>query len=343
MRIAVVRNRETSGVINRFGPVCHEKYGRSTVQAVIDALRSCGHEVRPLEGDITLLETLRGFMPPDPADGAPGGLVFNMAYGIQGEARYTHVPAMLEMAGVPYTGSSPRAHAVALDKVLTKILMERAGVPTPRSAVLRGPGDAIPDLRYPLIVKPRHESTSHGLELVRDRAGLDAAVGAIVAGFRQEALVEEYVDGREVAVAVLGNDPVEALPVVELDFGDRPLRLMTKPDKFHRTEDEPRKLCPAPLGDALTARVRGLALEVFRACECRDYARVDIRIDSSGAPHVLEINSMASLGPGGGFVTAALAAGYTYESLVGRIVDIAHERYFGRPAPRGALTTERAG
>src|SRR5215813_10346684 len=130
MRIAVVRNRERSGIINRFGQVSPEKYGNRTVQMVAEALADSGHEVAVLEGDKTLLAELEQFMPSGP-DGHPTGIVFNMAYGIQGECRYTHVPAMLEMAGVPYTGSSPLGHALALDKVITKKLIRDAGVPTP--------------------------------------------------------------------------------------------------------------------------------------------------------------------------------------------------------------------
>src|SRR5215831_13530779 len=162
---------------------------------------------RPLvcEGDKSLLATLQAFMPPDPQQN-PTGMVFNMAYGIQGNCRYTHVPAMLEMAGVPYTGSTPLGHALALDKVITKRLLREAGIPTPNYRVLRGPEDSAEGLHFPVVVKPRHESTSFGLQLITEPAAVGAAVEAIVANYQQEALVEEYVAGREVCVALLGND-----------------------------------------------------------------------------------------------------------------------------------------
>jgi D-alanine-D-alanine ligase len=339
MKIAVVRNRSREGVIARLGRPSPETYGRKSVQRVIDALREGGHEVACLEGDKGLFEELERFL------GDARGLVLNMAYGIQGDARYTHVPAMLEAAGVPYTGAGPLGHAVSLDKAVAKVLMADAGVPTPPFAVMDAPGEPLGELRLPLVVKPLHESTSYGLCLVRDRGELDAAVAGIVADYDQPALVEAYVEGREVCVSLLGNRPVAVLPPVELDFGGRGSRLVSFDDKYHRSDDEPVKLCPAPLGEELTRRVEEIALETFRACHCRDYARVDIRIDADGRPWVLEINSMASLGAGGSFVRAAEHAGYPFAALVNRIVEVAWERYAAAPpAPveRGPQLTPAA-
>jgi D-alanine-D-alanine ligase len=252
--------------------------------------------------------------------------VVNLAYGIQGDDRYTHVPAILEMAGVPYTGSAPLGHAVCLDKVVAKILMERAGLPTPAYQVMGSARGDLAHLRFPLIVKPRNESTSYGLRLVTSRDELDEAVQTIVATFHQEALVEEYIDGREVCIGLLGNDRPTALPGVELDFGDRPLKVMTWADKFHRRSDEPTKICPADLPPMLADELAAIAIAAFRACHVRDYARVDFRIDRHGRPFVLEINSMASLGAGGSFTCAAQAAGMDFTALVNRIVEIAVQR-----------------
>jgi len=341
MKVALVRNKaKKDGVINRFGQPCPEAYGEQAVQMVIDGLRCGGHTVEVVRADKTLLAELERYMPADPAIGRPTGMVFNMAYGIQGECRYTHVPAMLEMAGVPYTGSSPLGHALALDKVITKILMLHAGVPTPAFRVMRHPEENVAGLPFPLIVKPKHESTSFGLHLVRSPEDLADAVQAVVTKYEQDALVEEYIDGREVCVGLLGNDPVECLPLVELDFGGRDLRAMTYDDKYHKRPDEPRKICPASVSEPLAARLRELAVATFRACHCKDYARVDIRIDPAGNPFVLEINSMASLGPSASFVLAARHAGYAHPELVCRILDVAHQRYFGTPAPRDPVATQ---
>ncbi|HKD27481.1 MAG TPA: ATP-grasp domain-containing protein [Xanthobacteraceae bacterium] len=327
MRVAVVRNRDRSGIINSFGQVCPERYGAVAVQNVAEALGQGGHDVLVCEGDKTLLSTIERFMPPD-ADGRPTGMVFNMAYGIQGECRYTHVPAMLEMAGVPYTGSSPLGHALALDKVITKNLLRDAGIPTPNFCVMRRGSESARDLRFPVVVKPRHESTSFGLQLVQDPSGLSAAVESIVARYQQDALVEEYIDGREICVALLGNEKPEALPFVEHDFGDREIRMFTWEDKTHKAAAEPGKVCPAIVDKALAQMLRDVSVATFRACCCKDFARVDIRIDA-GIPYVLEINSMAALGSGASFVLAAKTAGYNFSQLVNRIVDVAHRRYFG--------------
>lgn len=326
MKVAVVRNRDKSGVISRFGQACPEVYSVKTIRKVVDALQAGGHTVAELEGDKTLLGKLEDFMPAD-TTGQPGGLVFNMAYGIQGESRYTHVPAMLEMAGVPYTGSGPLGHAIALDKVVTKDLLAHAGIPTPGYAVMSRPDELPRGLNYPLVVKPRHESTSYGLRLVENSDQLAEAVAAVIATYKQDALVEEYVDGREICVALLGNEEVEFLPFVEADFGTRRTRLVTWEDKYHLSGAEPEKVCPAQVGEVLAGKLRDISLATFQACYCKDYSRVDIRIDDAGNPYVLEINSMASLGAGGSYVRAALAAGYTYETLVNRILEVAVERY----------------
>ncbi|HUV65141.1 MAG TPA: ATP-grasp domain-containing protein [Sedimentisphaerales bacterium] len=340
MKVAVVRNRDNNGIVSHFGQPCPEVYGKATVQKVIDAVRAGGHTVAVFEGDKRLIANLEQFMPPDSQTGQPGGIALNMAYGIQGDSRYAHVPGMLEMAGIPYTGSSPAGHALSLDKVVTKILMRQAGVPTPNYQVMSRPGERADNLRFPLIVKPRHESTSYGLHFVRDGHELEQAVRDIVTKYQQDALVEEYIAGREICVGLLGNDPVELLPAVELDFENRQLQVLTWGDKYHKNSDEPEKICPVEVGREMRDRLNELSLATFRACQCKDYARVDIRIDASGNPFVLEINSMASLGRGGAFVLAAKNAGYSFESLISRILDVAHIRYFGAPAPTGTRPVE---
>ena len=156
--------------------------------------------------------------------------------------------------------------------------------------------------------------------------------------------MEKYIDGREIAVALLGNERMEFLPLVEFNFGGRPLKAVTSDYRYHKQPDEPRKVCPAPVDEALADRLRGLSLATFRACHCKDYSRVDIRLDAAGNPFVLEIDPMASLGAGGAYVMASKTAGYTYPSLINRILDVAHDRYFGTPAPRdpAALKPEEA-
>ena len=342
MQVAVVWNSDVSRVIYRLGQPCPEKYGPSAVQDVLEALQQGGHTAALLEGDTTLLERLSQFLPPQIDGAMPTGMVFNMAYGLHGNSRYTHLPAMLEMAGVPYTGADPLGHAIALDKVTAKTLMREAGVPTPEWFVARR--NIIPPFRmeFPLIVKPRHESTSHGLQIVHDRNELDKAVVRVTTCYRQEALVEQYIDGREIYVALLGNGTPECLPPVEVDFGVREPRTCTLEDKMHLTGDGLRKICPAAISGRLDARIQELAVTTFRACHCRDYARVDMRVDADDNPYVLEINSMASLGAGASYVLAATRAGYTLQSLVCRIVDLACQRCLEDVTPVCELETDRS-
>jgi len=326
MKIAVVRNRKKDGILYQYGRPSPETYGKKSVQRVMDALRHGGHEIKVMEGDVSLFTNLRRFIPVD-ENGQPSGLVFNMSYGIQGDCRYTHVPALLEMLGVPYTGANPLGHSICLDKVVTKQILMNAGIPTPNMAVVATPDAAATHgLRYPLVVKPRHESTSNGLFLVHDDDELKHAVSAIVCEFEQDALVEEYIPGREFCIGVLGNGAPEVLPFVELHFNGREHPLLTREDKFHRTTDEPQKVCPVRLSSDLYARIREIVRETFTLCHCRDYARVDLRVDTFGNPYVLEINSMASLGQGGTFVVAAREAGYTFEGLINEIVAVAGRR-----------------
>ncbi|RUW44701.1 hypothetical protein EOA32_36050, partial [Mesorhizobium sp. M1A.F.Ca.ET.072.01.1.1] len=154
------------------------------------------------------------------------------------------------------------------------------------------------------------------------------AVEMIVTQYAQDALVEEYIDGREVAVALLGNEELEVLPLVEHDFGDREMRLMTWEAKYVAAATPP-QICPAQIGSSLATVLRDISVATFRACQCRDYARVDLRIDPFGQPFVLEINSMPGLSMHSSYVLAAMATGHSFSSLVNRILNIAHTRYYG--------------
>lgn len=330
MRVAVVWNHDHAGVINRFGQPSQEYDDREIVESLVAALQEGGHETLLCEGDKGLLSTLEQFMPPDPR-GRPSGIVFNWSGGIQGEFRYTHVPAMLEMAGVPYTGSGPLAFGLGADKVVTKMLIRDRGVPTPNFRVMRRGTESAGDLRFPVVVKPRYESGSLGLQLVNEPAQLKQAVEVIVTQFAQDALVEEYIEGREICVALLGNGELEVLPLVEQDFGDRETRLMTWDAKYVAAAAVP-KICPAQIESGLATVLRDISIATFRACQSRDYARVDLRLDRSGQPFVLEINS-PSLGMSSSYVSAATTAGYSFSSLVNRILNVAHTRYFGIGIP----------
>ncbi len=330
MKIAVVYNRESRAVINLFGVPNREKYSLGTIRAITGALRKGGHQVKSFEGDKNLIQRLEDFMPSVIAGERPG-LVFNLSYGIQGKARYTHVPGMLEMLGVPYVGSSPDTHALALDKVVTKMILRQKGLPTPNFDVLENPeSELVEDVRYPLIVKPKNEAVSYGLRVVRDPAELCEGVRAIYEKFGQPTLVEEFIEGREVSVGLLGNNPPTPMPPVALEFGEGE-QIYTHEDKLHISDRVIQLVCPALLPEEAAQRVQSLAVKAFAALGCSDFARVDFRLDREGEPYILEVNSMASLGKGGSFVFAAARLGLDYDALVNRIVDVTSRRYFGTP------------
>jgi len=327
MKVAVVYNPNAKGIINVFGIQNREWYPEETIKLVVAALESRGHEVELIPGDRFLLTNIKKFLP-KLSKRRSNGVVLNLALGIQGKCRYTHVPAILETGGIPYTGSSPLGHILALDKVVAKQIFLASGLPTPNYQVFSAPDQPTAGLAFPLIVKPRGEAASFGLRIVHDEASLREAVGRILGEYKQTALVEEYIEGREVNVGVLGNDPPEAFPVLELELGQGENQIYTHEVKFAKSRRKAaKKVCPADLPPETAAFTQKIALQAYQALNVYDFARVDFRLDRYNQPHVLEVNSMASLNPGSSFVHAASKAGYDYDGLVNRIVEVAYQRY----------------
>ena len=324
MKVAIIYNKDLTGVINQFGMQNKEKYNPATVKKVADALEKGGHNVRISEGDMHVIEKLQEFMP-RVIEGERMGMVFNMAYGIQGESRYTHLPAMLEMLGIPYVGSGPEGHSLALDKVITKIIMQKHGIPTPDFRVYSTGDEDMSDVSYPVIVKPKMEAVSYGIRIVDNEDDLREAVKFVISEFEQQALVEQFIRGREFCVGLLGNGDPEAFPVLEIDLENNPDAIQTVDDKKQKPRE---KICPAEISPELTDEMVRMSKDAFRALGLRDFARVDIRMDEDEKIYLLEINSMASLGVTGSYVHAAKVAGYDYTRLANRIVDVAAVRYF---------------
>ncbi len=329
MKVAVIYNKveiSDSDVINVFGMRTKERYDPKMVELVASALEEGGHNVRTIEGNMNVIDELQNFMP-RVVRGERPGMVFNMAYGIQGQSRYTHIPAMLEMLGIPYIGSGPTGHAIALDKVLAKIIFLRHKLPTPAFWLVAGPEEHLENLQYPVIIKPKMEAVSFGLRIAHNDEELREAVEEITREFQQQALVEKFIPGREFAVGLLGNNTsLENLPIVEIDLGDDPNAYQTLEDK---TQHFRGKICPARIPSELADRLRDLAVSAFNAVGLYDFARVDFRMDPDGRLYILEINSMASLNLTGSFVLAAKVSGLDFAALVNRMLDVAAVRYFG--------------
>jgi D-alanine-D-alanine ligase len=332
MKVAVIYNRDSKSVINLFGVPSRERYGKKNIKRITDGLKQYGHQVVALEGDKELINNLEDFMP-RVLKGERPGMVFNLSYGIQGQARYTHVPGILEMIGIPYVGSGPLAHSLSLDKVVAKMIFRQHGLPTPDFAVLGDPDFESPGLEYPLIVKPRNEAVSMGIEIVNNDDELREAVQNIITNYGQEALVERYIEGREINVGLLGNNPPEAFPPCEITFGEGGPQIYTIEDKKGQSGREISYICPADIGKELTEEAQKIAINAFTSIGCYDCARVDMRLDNDGNLHILEMNSLPSLGAHGSYTMGAEHVGLDFPALVNRLIEVASARYFGTPSP----------
>jgi D-alanine-D-alanine ligase len=307
-----------------------------TIEEVTRALESGGHRVTGMNADQELPEKLRK---------AQFDIVFNIATGVYGESRQTHVPAMLEYLRIPHTGPGVLAEALCHHKPQQKMVLMGNGVPTaPFQMFHQGDEPLKPDLRFPLIVKLPSEGASMGLDydsVVYNEADLRKKVAFVIDQYREGAMVEEYIDGREFTVAILGHSPAYAMPVAELQFfGKLPIRLdevedsnfellkqATGDDSLEPVKMESKSIVPAGLPPELEARIQQVAIDAFNAIGCKDWARVDIRMDKAGNLYVLEVN----LGPGIAsdciFARCGFAAGLTMNELVNRILNHAIERY----------------
>jgi D-alanine-D-alanine ligase len=306
---------------------------RADVEAVaksITATLSDGfHEAHlvPVEGDMHVLRAKLTELEPDCA--------FNLCESLAGDARLeTAVPLILELLGIPFTGSPPAALSHALYKDRVKRRLEEAGLPTPHARVMAGATDPC-DLPFPLIVKPVHEDGSAGItarSVVHDEEHLRRRVAEVVATFHQPCLVEEYIAGRELNVALFGFPTARVLPLQEIDFSllpdDQP-RIVSYEAKWEEGSVADRGTRPVllpQLPPSVAARVRKVAVEAFRALGMRDYGRVDIRLSAAGVPYVVDVNPNCDLSQHAGMARAAAAVGIDYPSLAKLLVRYALRR-----------------
>jgi D-alanine-D-alanine ligase len=253
-------------------------------------------------------------------------LVFNACEGIDGTAALEPaVISTLEVLGIPFTGSSSWTTALCLRKHIVNTVLDRAGLPIPRFGIVR-PGEALPTVGFPAICKPAAEDASIGVEqrsVVRTMRALAARVGAMHERW-DEVLVQHYVDGREVNVGLIGE---LVLPISEIRFDRMPKRMWrivsyrSKWDSGSEEDLGAEPQCPADLPAELTAEIKRLALAAWRAVGSRGYGRVDMRIDRSGRPWILEVNANPDIAPDAGFARMAHAAGMDYGALVRAICE----------------------
>jgi D-alanine-D-alanine ligase len=308
-----------------------------TIAAVADALS--------VFGDVVPLEAVGEF--PTRLSDAHVDLLFNMAEGDAGPNRESHVPAIAEFLGVPYLGSDPLTLGLALHKARAKEVFQQRGVPTAPFLWIETASD-LPLLAlapsYPLFLKPAWEGSSKGIAEASLVARLDQAVercAYLLETYRQPVLAETYLPGEEFTVAILGNGAeARTLPIIRYRFGSLPgdaLPIMGYEAKW--LWDQPEASleileCPAEVPEELATRVRNTALAAYRALACRDWARVDLRLDGMGTPHVLEVNPLPGIIPdpvaNSCFPKAATAAGMRYDELIQAVTRIAWKRIAGR-------------
>lgn len=266
-------------------------------------------------------------------------VVFNLCEGLEGEARHEPtVAGLLDLHGVRYTGNPAPVLTCALDKRITKAILFAAGIPTPGAQVFRAVPrpEVVRDMAFPVVVKPLREDASLGVtreSFVTDAETLCRRVAHVLETFHQPALAEVYLEGREFNVAVVGSGAkAKVLPVAEICFegyAKGEPRLVTHEGKWAAGSEDDRRTvprCPAEVGENLKVKLETVALASYRALECRDYARLDLRLDGRGRPQVLEVNPNPDISRSAGLARAVLASGDRYEAFLDRLVEGAWTR-----------------
>jgi D-alanine-D-alanine ligase len=317
----------------------------STIQALLEALRAGGHVCEFLEGDITIIDTVRKFKP---------DICFNICESHFGDSREAQVPAILEKLQIPYTGSMVLCLAIALDKPMTKRVLTYHDLPTPEFQTFERVNEPLdPKMQFPLFVKPSREGTGMGVtaqSIVKTDSELREQVRLMTERYHQPALVETFIEGREVTVGMVGNliGPVarrmpydENLPRIQAGLRFFPpmevdLSPYLETDAVYANRlkvalaDQLNYLCPAPLDEDLVDELNWLAAAVFRVTGAQDVARVDFRLNANEnwKPYILEINPLPGLSPGiSDIVIEAAADGVDHTELVNLILETALRRY----------------
>lgn len=316
-----------------------------TINTLLEAIRSGGHICEFLEGDISIVDTVRKFKP---------DICFNICESHFGDAREAQVPAILEKLRIPYTGSKVLCLALGLDKPMTKRVLTYHDLPTPDFQTFERVDEPLDEkMKFPLFVKPSREGTGMGVSarsIVNNEDEMREQVRLMIERYQQAALVETFIEGREVTVGMVGNlvGPVarrlphdEDLPRIEAGLRFFPpmevdLSPYLETDAVYANRlkvalaDQLNYLCPAPLDDEMVDELNWLAAAVFRVTGALDVARVDFRLNvhEDWKPYILEINPLPGLSPGiSDIVIEAAAEGVGHTELVNMILDTALRRY----------------
>jgi D-alanine-D-alanine ligase len=302
-----------------------------TIAAVQCALEE-RHEVIPIDAERDAYAVLEKTRP---------DIVFNIAEGASGPCREGFIPSILDHLKIPYTASDPLTVNLCLDKSRTKEILAYHALPTSRFRVVSENNFSFNSLHYPLMVKPLYEGSSIGIRnnsLVTTQQEMQERVLWLLNAYHEPALVEEFLPGREFTVPIIGNgSEARVLPMVEILFDSLPHGV--NPIYSYEAKwiwdqsSNPLKIfeCPARLSDELRSEIESLCLRAYQVLRCRDWCRIDVRLDASGRPHILELNPLPGILPraedNSCFPKAARAAGMNYNQLINTVLDIACKRY----------------
>ncbi len=303
-----------------------------TIEAVRAALSEY-HNVEMIEANEEAFEKLRKSRP---------AIVFNIAEGINGLSREAQMPAIFDMLKIPYTGSDPITLAVCLDKSRTKEILSYHNIKTARFATSETIGsNGNMNLNFPLFVKPVGEGSSKGIfnsSVVKDKKELTELIEHNKTIYSQPSLIEEFLPGREFTVAIMGNGAeAEALPVIEIIYDGLPKEM----NKIYGYEakwildqrENPLDIfqCPAKLDSVLEKKIKDTALAAYKILKCRDWSRIDVRLDIEGEPNIIEVNPLPGILPdpkdNSCFPKAARTAGLNYSQMLNKVLNIAMKRY----------------
>lgn len=293
--------------------------GNKTIECLKAAFESVGHKVVLIGGARQLIDGVKsGSLKVD--------LVFNISEGFKGRNRESQVPAILDFYNIPFAGADALTLGVTLDKVVAKKCFIADGIPTARyfKATLEDNLIALNTIGFPLFVKTLHEGTSKGItqsSRVENFEQLEIQVKHICCNYKQPALVEEFIKGTEFTVGVIGNNPPVAMPVVQYAIGGKTSLGNEFYSYVHVAEKLVEHICPAPIDDKLARRLQDLAVRAYKSVDCRDFGRVDFRVDESGNPFVLEINPLPNLSPDDVFVLFGKVKRMTYNQIINKILD----------------------
>ena len=320
MKIAVLANLKEDAPISPEDPPgrWNDLDERETVQAILDSLQDLGYEAKYFPAGIESIEALKEFKP---------DLCFNSGEGHFGTSREAQMPAILDSLQLPYTCAGVLGMSLSHNKDIAKRNFRFAGLPTANFRVFDSPADINDEgLKYPLFVKPATEGSSIGINehaVVQNREDLVRQVNWVWETTEAEILVEEYINGREFTIGILGD---EALPIVEI----------VSPTGFYSDEQkedlesEVYRICPAPLSPEQTKEFQALALRAKQVLELQDVCRMDMRMDENGSPYILEVNPIPLMCPDpeqASLVYASREAGYSYTDMVEKIINSAIKRW----------------